>query len=268
MTISCHAQEGARLRILVRDTGPGLSAVEMDKLFMPFERLGAAQMGIEGTGIGLALSRKLVDAMGGAIGVESVVDEGSTFWFDLPLAESPARQHGSLEAAGGTPPGALDLASQRTVLYIEDNLSNLALIEYLLGEVAEVRLLTAMQGRLGLESGPRTPARPDPAGCPPAGHHGGRGPAPPARGPPDAGHPRGGLSADALPSTIARLRAGGAADYLTKPLDVPQFLSTLQENPRERKGLSHTDEGHPSRPHKGLAPLAQGRTSPATPPSS
>jgi signal transduction histidine kinase len=135
-----------RLRILVSDTGPGIPADRLDRLFKPFERLHADQMGVEGIGLGLALSKRLVEAMGGQIGVETTVGAGSTFWVELPLVQSP------LELPGLAVTGAVEEnGPARTVLYVEDNLTNVRLVERILARRPGVRLLTAMQGRLGLD---------------------------------------------------------------------------------------------------------------------
>ncbi|HET8680158.1 MAG TPA: ATP-binding protein, partial [bacterium] len=85
---SGQAQRG-RWRIEVSDTGPGIPPDRLEKLFVPFERLGAERLGVEGTGLGLALSRRLAEAMGGTLGVESTVGTGSRFWVELPAVESP-----------------------------------------------------------------------------------------------------------------------------------------------------------------------------------
>ena len=76
----------------VTDTGPGIPPEGLAKLFVPFERLGAAEAGIEGTGLGLAFSKLFVEAMGGSIGVESTLGEGTTFWLELALAAAPAER--------------------------------------------------------------------------------------------------------------------------------------------------------------------------------
>jgi CheY-like chemotaxis protein/anti-sigma regulatory factor (Ser/Thr protein kinase) len=147
----CYETLQGRVRIRVTDTGPGIPPDKQKRLFIPFERLGTVQGGVEGTGLGLALSKRLAEAMGGTIGVESQVGHGSTFWFELPLIEAPetAGERRVEEIRTRT----VDVRSHErsySVLYIEDNLSHLELIEQLLTRRPGVRLLSAMQGRIGL----------------------------------------------------------------------------------------------------------------------
>src|SRR5205809_2206959 len=147
--VSCEERAGGRLRILVTDTGPGIAPGKLERLFTPFDRLGAEATGVEGTGLGLALSKHLVDAMGGTLDVMSQVGVGSTFAVELPLTAAPVA---ALEPRGGSPtvdPAPPD--ARMVVLYIEDNLSNLRLIEQVLGRRPRTTLLSAMQGRLGLD---------------------------------------------------------------------------------------------------------------------
>ena len=86
ITISCEPSEAGRWRVAVADTGYGIAPELIDRVFVPFDRLDAEARGVEGTGIGLSLSKTFVEAMGGTIGVESSVGHGSTFWVELPTA--------------------------------------------------------------------------------------------------------------------------------------------------------------------------------------
>ncbi|MGH2360497.1 MAG: response regulator, partial [bacterium] len=218
-----------RLRISVTDTGPGISPESVLKLFTPFERLGAGQMGIEGTGLGLALSKTLTEAMEGIMGVESAVGRGSTFWIELPVARDVALEADARElAAAADGPTAIARAA-RTVLYIEDNLSNLKLLERVMARRPDVRLLTAMQGRLGLDLARQH--RPDLILLDLD--------LPDVRGDQilrtlrdDAATgdiPVVMLTATATPGEIDRLMDSGARSYLTKPFDVRALFKLLDE---------------------------------------
>jgi CheY-like chemotaxis protein len=197
----------------------------MDRLFQPFERLGAEGGQVEGTGLGLALCQQLVELMGGDIGADSRPGEGSTFWIELARAQAP--QNG---ARAGSDGGAAQIeppSGRRRVLLIEDNLANVKLIEVLTAEREHIELIPAMTGRLGLELARehvpdlilldqhlpdvtgtevlhRLKAHPDTRDIPVVI-----------------------VSADATPGQMRRLRERGAADYLTKPLDITRFMQVL-----------------------------------------
>jgi CheY-like chemotaxis protein len=226
VTIGCEAAGPDRLSILVADTGPGIPKEQMELLFSPFERLGAEYTGIEGTGLGLALSKVLVDAMGGAIDVESSAGIGTKFGVTLFRVDSPTVGSDLDElvvADNGAGRGA------RTLLYVEDNLSNLKLVEHILARRPELKLHAAMQGRLGLDlirehhpdlvlldlNLPDLPGaellailRHDPS---------------------TRDIPVVVISADATRNQIDRLTQAGARAYLTKPLDVKRFLDVVDE---------------------------------------
>ena len=146
--IIVHEQTADRIRISVEVTGAGINEHSVEKLFVPFERLGAAAAGIEGTGLGLALSRTLVEAMAGTIGVESVPRVGSTSWVELRRGEPIA-----VEAVVDERRVLAErtYAVDRRLLYIEDTVANLRLIEEILRSRPSIKLLPAMMGRLGLE---------------------------------------------------------------------------------------------------------------------
>ncbi|MDY7820553.1 ATP-binding protein, partial [Burkholderia pseudomallei] len=123
VTIRTDEIQGARLRVSVSDEGAGIAMEKMDRLFTPFDRLDAEATGVEGTGLGLALSKRLVEAMGGTMSVESVVGQGSTFSVELPLTESPEARYERVRAEVSVLPSIP--AGSHTLLQIEDNPANL-----------------------------------------------------------------------------------------------------------------------------------------------
>ncbi len=148
--VACSVQTAQRIRISVQDTGEGLPAEKLDQLFQPFNRLGQEASAEEGTGIGLVVSKRLVELMGGEIGVQSTVGVGSVFWIELNLAEGLTLPEGADEAF--TPPPAsenIDTAL-RTLLYVEDNRANMQLVERLIARRPDMRLLTAEDGTRGI----------------------------------------------------------------------------------------------------------------------
>ena len=228
VAVSYHVPGNEKVRVLVSDTGPGIPAEKLARLFTPFERLGAEQSAIEGTGLGLALSQRLMDAMGGSIGVESAMGKGSTFWIELPLAKSPLERFPRDGAANGARQPSSEPAS-RSILYIEDNLSNLALIEQMLAERPGTALLTSMQGKVGLDlARQHTPDLilldlhlPDLPGWDVLSQ---------LKADSTTRHiPVVVISADATKRQMNRLMSAGAAHYLTKPLDVNKFFQVLDE---------------------------------------
>src|SRR5581483_2486552 len=140
-----------RIRVSVRDSGAGLAGDMVAQLFQPFNRLGQERSSEEGTGIGLVMSKRLVELMGGEIGVESTVGAGTVFWFELNAAEEPQFATDEPELAAIVPPQTALDAPARTLLYVEDNPANLKLIEQLILRRPDMRLLTACDGSLGIQ---------------------------------------------------------------------------------------------------------------------
>ena len=219
------------IRLEVKDSGDGIPADKLAQLFQPFERLDADLRQIEGTGLGLVLSKGLIEAMGGRIGAESQPAHGSTFWIELAAAEAPIdTAHPQLEELAAAP--AADTPAT-TVLYIEDNLSNLRLITRILEQRPEIKLISALQGSLGLELARQHHPDlilldlhlPDIQGDQVLAQ---------LRADPATQHtPVIVLSADATQGRIQRLRAQGADDYLAKPIDVRRLLDLLDTHTRQ-----------------------------------
>lgn len=148
VVVECTAVSSERLRISVKDTGAGLSPENLAQLFQPFNRLGQETSGTEGTGIGLVMTKRLVEMMGGSIGVESKVGVGTMFWIELPFAND---QHGELAAARVLPVSVPRDDAGRTVLCVEDDAANLALIAQLIARRPNMYLLSATNAALGIE---------------------------------------------------------------------------------------------------------------------
>ena len=148
--IACAA-EAQGVRIGISDNGLGLSPQQSARLFQAFERLDAVRTGVEGAGLGLALSKHLMEAMGGEIGLESEVGVGSTFWLRLPRAEAPAVPGRGEPAAVPVLGANLPPVRLRKVLYIEDNPVNVLLMEAMLGRVAGLQMISAPLPMLGLQ---------------------------------------------------------------------------------------------------------------------
>jgi PAS domain S-box-containing protein len=230
--LTCEPMPGAtfgsgRIGVRVEDTGRGIPEDKLGELFVPFARLGAEASEVEGTGLGLALSQRLVEAMGGTLELERTSAAGSVFRVELEATDDPVREavtHSGIWPVP-VPPGS---GKPATLLYIEDNLANLSLVEQILEARPEWRLVPALQGRLGVDLArehlpdvvlldlhlPDIPGdevlrqlRADPR---------------------TARIPIVVISADATPKAVERLRVAGATAYLTKPLRVHRFVRTIE----------------------------------------
>jgi signal transduction histidine kinase/AmiR/NasT family two-component response regulator len=227
VTVECALKTPDLIRISVRDSGAGLSAEQVAQLFQPFNRLGKEASAEEGTGIGLVVSKRLVDLMGGAIGADSTVGVGTVFWIELALTQAP--QLAVLEAERAAlvrsmaPPGT----PLRTLLYVEDNPANLELVEQLIARRPELRLLTAAEGNLGIEFARAYQPEvilmdinlPGISGIEAMKI---------LRADPSTAHiPIVALSANAVPRDIERGLDAGFLNYLTKPIKVDEFMDAL-----------------------------------------
>jgi PAS domain S-box-containing protein len=148
--IRCRAITAERIRISVQDTGEGLSPEKLAQLFQPFNRLGQEASAEEGTGIGLVVSKRLAELMGGEIGVDSSVGVGSVFWIELHAAAAPQLSAGADEPLVPVQTRSQHGAAPRTLLYVEDNRTNMQLVELLIARRPDMRMLSAGDGTRGV----------------------------------------------------------------------------------------------------------------------
>ncbi len=216
-----------RTSLSVRDTGPGIAPQDLPKLFTPFERLSAANSAVEGTGLGLVLSQRLVTAMGGELYAQSTLGHGTTFTVDLLQSTSPQEQ--LTDAPEGTRQLNIGHTTKRTycVLCVEDNPSNLRLLEIIFESRPEIRMLAAVQGGLALDLARQH--QPDlillDLNLPDI--HGREVLTRLQQSAATRDIPVVVVTADAIPHQRELLLAEGARAYLTKPLDVRELFRTL-----------------------------------------
>ncbi|MFC0254640.1 ATP-binding protein [Massilia consociata] len=232
VVLSCEQVAPNRLRLSVQDTGAGLDAAQVASLFQPFNRLGQEGGQQEGTGIGLVVTKRLVELMGGEIGVSSSPGVGSVFWIELastaPLAPSAPEPAGAGRAE--VPAVPVEGGAQLTphlLLYVEDNPANLRLVEEIVRFRPDLRLISAADGHTGLAlARKRLPDiilmdlnLPGMSGMEVLGQL--RADAATASIPVIA------LTANAMPRDIERGRAAGFMHYLTKPIDIDKFTEAI-----------------------------------------
>jgi CheY-like chemotaxis protein len=211
----------------VRDTGIGLPPEHIEQLFQPFNRLGKEASAEEGSGIGLVVTKRLVDLMGGSIGVVSTLGQGSVFWVEFKTASAPQLTIPLGDPAAAARPKVPDGTPLRTLLYVEDNPANLELVGQLIGRRTDLNMLSAADGALGVEY-----AR----ACLPEvilmdinlpGMSGIEAMKILREDPVTAHIPIIALSANAVPRDIEKALEAGFFNYITKPIKVSQFMDAL-----------------------------------------
>ena len=263
VVVTCTEVAGGRVRVSVEDTGEGLPPEKVAQLFQPFNRLGQETRTEQGTGVGLVMTKRLIELMGGTIGVESVVGAGSTFWIEMALttrqAQPPARAQAQAQAPVKMTAGFKSHVQLHTLLYIEDDPANLLLIESLMAHRPDIRLLSANHAAQGLAMAQaRLPdviltdihlpgmsgiellkiLHDDPA---------------------TARIPVVALSANAIPSDIDKGLAAGFYRYLTKPIKIDAFMDTLDAalalaKTRADSSASINSDSDSGSSHSGRAP--------------
>lgn len=227
VVVDCSLISQKRIRVSVTDTGAGLTPDKIEQLFQPFNRLGQEDGNVQGTGIGLVVSKRLIELMDGAIGVESVVGSGSVFWIELNLAAEQPHAPNVVAAKTLTPPPAENNMRMSTLLYVEDNPANLILVEQLIARRKNMRILSANEAKRGIELARSHQPEiilmdinlPGISGiealkilqADPLTQH----------------IPVIAISANAMPHEITKAMESGFFRYLTKPIKVDEFMDTL-----------------------------------------
>ncbi|MCH8214807.1 MAG: response regulator [Proteobacteria bacterium] len=231
VTLGCKPTAGGMLRVSIADTGPGIPPQKQDQLFQPFRRLGAESTDIEGTGIGLTITKRLIELMDGRIGFETEVGRGSTFWIELPLAADKPAGEGAVTAPQYSPAGGSKKAPARghTMLYVEDDPANRKLMAEIIGRVPNLTMVSAGSAETGLElARERTPdvivmdiSLPGASGFEALKR---------LREMEQTRHvPVIALTANAMPGDVARGARAGFHRYLTKPVQVEEILAAIED---------------------------------------
>jgi PAS domain S-box-containing protein len=247
VTLRCVRTDDDRVRIYVADSGAGLLPAQLDQLFQPFNRLGQEDSTEEGTGIGLVVTKQLVELMSGQIGVTSTPGSGTEFWVEFPCAAAPVLgvlakpDHPVAVAAAPAMPRS---SAQRTLLYVEDNPANLELVEQLIERRSDLKLLTAINGHMGIVLA--RACQPDvilmDINLPGLS---GYGALKILLNDPGTAHiPVMALSANAVPRDIEKGMEAGFFRYLTKPIKVTEFMDALDValHYASRHGLADSHE--------------------------
>ena len=231
VTLSCRQLSDEMLRINVTDTGIGIPKDLQDRIFEPFERLGHELGNIDGSGIGLSITRQIIELLGGRIGFESAPHQGSTFWVDIRLSRNQSLAQFDIDSVDAT---ALEFDKNeglpaRTVLYIEDNPDNLRLVEAILGQFENIQMLTAENAIIGYDLS--TSKKPDlilmDINLP--GMNGIQALKRLQTTPETKNIPVIAITSNTMPKDVeAGLKAGFEA-YITKPIKVSEFIDTISQ---------------------------------------
>lgn len=234
VVIACTIPAAGRVRITMQDTGVGLGSEQLEQLFQPFNRLGQETGTEEGTGIGLVVTKRLVELMEGEIGVTSTVGIGSVFWIELKSAAIAQAGSNLIQLSARArieQPGT----GQRTLLYVEDNPANLKLIQEIIAFRPDLRLLTAVDAKLGIELARAHQPQVILMDINLPGMNGNEALIVLRNDPKTAHIPVIALTANAMPRDVAKSIAFGFFRYLTKPINIDDFFEALDS------ALEHAD---------------------------
>jgi PAS domain S-box-containing protein len=227
VVVDCFAIRPDRIRISVKDSGAGLPPEKLAQLFQPFNRLGQARGAVQGTGIGLVMSKRLVELMGGVMGVESNLGVGSVFWCELASAVAPRLDAGTAPPEAAAQAQAQHGAPLRTLLYVEDNPANLKLVEQLIARRPTMRLLSARDGNMGIQLARADQPEVILMDINLPGISGIEALKILREDPTTAHIPVLALSANAMARDVEKGREAGFFSYLTKPIKVVEFMKSL-----------------------------------------
>ena len=230
-TVRLECQETAQkhIRVSIQDNGAGLSPEHQQQLFQAFNRLGQDSSGVEGTGIGLVVAKRLIELMGGTIGADSTLGVGSVFWFELdPIGEPRLSSRGDSETEFSEPHITREVGLH-TLLYVEDNPANLKLVEQIISRNPDMRLLTSVDGRSGVELARKSQPDvilmdinlPDISGFDALEIL--------LADPTTAHIPVVAISANAMPGDILKGLEAGFLRYITKPIKINEFKDAMAD---------------------------------------
>ena len=227
--VTLVAQDGQNLRISVRDTGRGIPLQRQNEVFQPFNRLSAENSNIEGSGVGLVITKRLVEMMKGTLDFSSAEGVGTTFWMDFPIAADWTAEALPENRKKDYSPAILNVRRQCKVLYVEDNPTNIRLLQQIFARYPQLELDIAEEAFLGIYKARSQRLDLIILDINLPGMDGYEMLAVLKNDAATSSIPVIGLSANAMPYDIERGRKAGFFNYLTKPVDINQLIAVFNE---------------------------------------